>query len=234
MSLSGVANRVFVDHYAILNVPCRASESEIKQAFRSLAKIHHPDHARDDGMRFLEIYSAYRLLLNPEKRRNYDRLYLARFHDSTDSDRRTGDADRRQIPLSRVRYPGSVARLARRGLMQRRFRNRDRRFYLNIDYDLELHLEPSELHSALAAQVPVVARNICPDCLGSDPDCYACDGKGWYKSSRHIEIHFDGGLIDGQILEINLSRLKPGPMSHFKKKRIRLKICATLTPKTST
>ncbi|MCX7826992.1 MAG: J domain-containing protein, partial [Verrucomicrobiae bacterium] len=67
----------FKDYYQILGVPRSASEEEIKQAFRKLARKHHPDVAKDKKAaeeKFKEINEAYEVLGNPENRRKYDAL----------------------------------------------------------------------------------------------------------------------------------------------------------------
>lgn len=64
------------DPYDVLGVPKKASDAEIKKAFRALAKKHHPDkHANDPAAvkRFQEINNAYELLGDKEKRAQYDR-----------------------------------------------------------------------------------------------------------------------------------------------------------------
>ena len=83
---------------------------------------------------------------------------------------------------------------------------------------------------AWQAAIPVIARALCPDCHGSDPECFACNGRGSYKSSRMIHLDLDGGLTDGQIIELNLKGMKPGPLSHFKRRTLRLKITELLLP----
>lgn len=67
----------FKNYYDILGVASDASEAEIKNAFRSLARIHHPDVARDKTgaeARFKEINEANEVLSDPAKRRKYDEL----------------------------------------------------------------------------------------------------------------------------------------------------------------
>ena len=63
------------DPYEILGVSKSASEAEIKKAFRSLAKKHHPDtHAGDKNAqkKFQEISGAYEIVGDKEKRAKFD------------------------------------------------------------------------------------------------------------------------------------------------------------------
>src|SRR5271163_2118769 len=67
----------FKDYYDILGVARTASADEIKKAFRKLARIHHPDVAKDKAkgeIKFKEINEAYEVLSDPEKRQKYDQL----------------------------------------------------------------------------------------------------------------------------------------------------------------
>ena len=64
------------DPYEVLGVSKKATEAEIKKAFRTLAKKHHPDtHGNDPKAvkRFQEISSAYEVIGDKEKRAQYDR-----------------------------------------------------------------------------------------------------------------------------------------------------------------
>lgn len=67
------------DHYTLLGVEHKASQEEIKHAFRHLSLASHPDANPDDpaaGERFRSIYRAYEVLHDPVLRRHYD-LHLA-------------------------------------------------------------------------------------------------------------------------------------------------------------
>jgi DnaJ-class molecular chaperone len=64
------------DPYSVLGVQRSATEDDVKQAFRSLAKRFHPDTAEgsaDKGRRFKDLSIAYEILGDPAKRRSYDR-----------------------------------------------------------------------------------------------------------------------------------------------------------------
>src|SRR3990170_4527136 len=67
----------FKDYYATLGVSKTASDKEIKQAYRKLARKYHPDvNPGDKAMeaRFKELTEANEVLSDPEKRKKYDEL----------------------------------------------------------------------------------------------------------------------------------------------------------------
>ena len=67
----------FKDYYATLGVTKTATEKELKQAYRKLARKFHPDVNPGDKAaetRFKEINEAYEVLGDADKRRKYDEL----------------------------------------------------------------------------------------------------------------------------------------------------------------
>ncbi len=64
------------DYYAILGVARDASEEQIKQAYRKLARKYHPDVSKESGAeeKFKEVAEAYQTLKDPQKRAAYDQL----------------------------------------------------------------------------------------------------------------------------------------------------------------
>jgi len=62
------------DYYNILQIPTHATLSEIKQAYRRLAMIYHPDkneNSVDAQAEFSEIKEAYEVLTNPVKKESW-------------------------------------------------------------------------------------------------------------------------------------------------------------------
>lgn len=67
----------YKDYYDTLGVSRKATDKEIKAAYRKLARQHHPDAnpgSKDAEEKFKEIAEAYEVLKDPDKRSKYDML----------------------------------------------------------------------------------------------------------------------------------------------------------------
>jgi curved DNA-binding protein CbpA len=64
--------RYVPDPYKALGLPRGASEADVKAAHRKLAKRYHPDAPGGDTERFLLVQEAYKLLVDPLRRREWD------------------------------------------------------------------------------------------------------------------------------------------------------------------
>lgn len=66
----------YKDYYKTLGVEKNANESEIKNAYRKLARKYHPDINHDKGAedKFKDVNEAYQVLSDPEKRKKYDQF----------------------------------------------------------------------------------------------------------------------------------------------------------------
>jgi curved DNA-binding protein len=66
----------FIDYYKILGIPKTATEKDIKNAYRKLARKLHPDlnpNDKEAERKFKEINEANEVLSNPENRKKYDK-----------------------------------------------------------------------------------------------------------------------------------------------------------------
>jgi curved DNA-binding protein CbpA len=83
------------DHYKKLGVIQEAEDIVIKAAYRALAQRYHPDKWTGDpatATRYMsEINSAYRVLSNPEKRKQYDKGRSSNEYDESEGD--VGEAE---------------------------------------------------------------------------------------------------------------------------------------------
>ncbi|TMI79733.1 MAG: J domain-containing protein, partial [Bacillati bacterium ANGP1] len=73
----------FKDYYKILGVDRKADQKAINQAFRKLARQHHPDvnpGNKQAEARFKEINEAHQVLGDPDRRAKYDQVLELREH----------------------------------------------------------------------------------------------------------------------------------------------------------
>ena len=101
-----------VNYYKILKVSPKATNAEIKSAYRRLARKIHPDvnNGTENAAReFARIAKAYEILSNPQERANYDRQLLKEKYNRNRKDdpvfsfgkssRQTSAADGLRTPL---------------------------------------------------------------------------------------------------------------------------------------
>ncbi|MDY6937465.1 MAG: DnaJ domain-containing protein [Cyanobacteriota bacterium] len=81
-----------LNHYDVLKVSPTATQAEIKQAYRRLVKLYHPDRNRETPQddRIVHINAAYEVLGDRESRQSYDRDRRERI--SSDRSQRTAAA----------------------------------------------------------------------------------------------------------------------------------------------
>lgn len=61
------------DYYAVLEIPTNASLEQIKQSYRRLARLYHPDiNKGSENVRIKQLNEAYTVLSDPMKRTAYD------------------------------------------------------------------------------------------------------------------------------------------------------------------
>ena len=65
----------YIDYYNILNIDRKATQDDIKRAYKKLARKYHPDlnpNNPEAHQKFQEINEANEVLSDPEKRNKYD------------------------------------------------------------------------------------------------------------------------------------------------------------------
>ncbi|MDR7533331.1 MAG: molecular chaperone DnaJ [Armatimonadota bacterium] len=177
------------DLYAVLGVDRNATQEEIKQAFRRLAREYHPDVNKSAGAeeRFKEINEAYQILGDPAKRQQYDRF-----------GRVTGDVDRDPFagtsPFDDLfemffggRPGGTRAAAEAREAPER-----------GADLRVELEITLEEVATGVERRIQVPRLETCPACFGTGAErgsrperCPTCQGTGEIRHvSRTVFGHF--------------------------------------------
>jgi curved DNA-binding protein len=146
----------FKDYYKVMGVARDATEAQIKQAYRKLARKYHPDVSKekDAEARFKELGEAYEVLKSPEKRAAYDQLGQGprpgeafrpppdwgsgfEFGGAGPGARPGGDADYSEFFESLFGRAGGGARRGRRGFDTGRGEDHHAKIMLDLDATLQ-------------------------------------------------------------------------------------------------
>ena len=210
----------YKDYYETLGVTRGASDTELKKAFRKLAREHHPDVAKNKKQaeeKFKEINEAYEVLSDSVKRTRYDELGAnwrpgAQFHPppgwesfgkggaaaggEPDEFRfsGTGFSDFfEQLFGSRGGRGGGSAAADMGGA-----RGQD------IEGDILVALEEA-MHGSVRSVV-VRHASVCAQCGGTGQRnrraCQACGGSGQLAKAETYQVKVPAGVTEGQRLRI--------------------------------
>ncbi len=202
------------DYYSVLGVNRDASEREIKQAYRRLARKYHPDVNPGDKSaeaRFKQINEAYEVLSDKEKRQKYDQ-----FGDQF------AQAGYQQTPFWNFSQAGGTQRfhfeeadlgslfgdLFRSGTRSRRTRPRRGQ---DVDYPVEVTLE--EAYQGTKRTIALRSEQSCSSCHGTgriqSMPCSVCRGSGVVSAVKRLEVKIPPGVGEGSRVRI-AGKGKPG------------------------
>lgn len=194
------------DYYAALGVTKDATAEAIKQAYRRMAKLHHPD-LRPSGektaatARFKEINEAYEALSDPEKRAQYDRVGASGPQEAP-SRARPADGDEAPEGFSEF-FDGMFGRGGRGSSRGDGGRPGPRRG-ADAEAELSVSLEDSLAGGDKRLTLPMSV--VCPDCGGSGRSgrsfCASCGGMGETQRTKTITAHLPALVRDGMRLRL--------------------------------
>ncbi len=158
------------DYYDILGVPPDASPDEIKRAYKTLARRHHPD--TNSGSRaaeeaFKELSGAYGVLSDPGARILYD------LYGSTG----TGDGGRTGTAPWRAPAPAATELATP-----------------------PLYLTPAEMAAGCTRLLPLPCPACGGQPRETGERCSACAGRGWSPASPSVRLDVPAGVSIGDIL----------------------------------
>ena len=205
----------FRDYYEVLGVAKTATEDEIKQAYRKLARKYHPDVNPGDKSaeeKFKEINEAYEVLSDADKRKRYDQLgqnwkagqdfrpppewegMHVEYGDLGDlfgSGRgQTGFSDFFESLFGGRRGARGGAGFAMRGQ----------------DIEAEIALTLEEAHRGVKRSITLQTIESCSDCKGSGAKdgktCPTCRGAGVIPRPKTLEVTIPAGVRDSSVIRL--------------------------------
>ncbi len=218
--------------YESLGVSKNASQDEIKKAYRKLVRQVHPDANPGSEERFKEVQSAYDVLSDPEKRKQYDLMGSA--NGRTAPGGTTFDFS--EFDLGDI-FGGLFNRGGRQQQAQRGQRGNDVEVEVRVSFEdalrgaqvtvpVQLELACHTCHGTGAA--PGTAPKMCPQCEGSgvvatsqglfalqqpcprchgmgsivETPCPTCRGAGRERRTKRYTVKIPAGVKDGTRIKL--------------------------------
>ncbi len=205
-------------YYEVLGVPRTATEKDIRNAYRKLARQHHPDVNPNDKAaeaRFKEINAANDVLSDADKRKKYDK-YGERWEQADQYE----EMERRQSPGNWARNGpnqqgytfdqgdggdfGSIFdNIFRRDRPGPRGRAATRRGQ-DVETPVEVSLE--EAFRGTTRTVALQTTETCTVCGGSGDVagavCSTCDGQGQVARTKRLEVRVPAGVRTGSRVRV--------------------------------
>lgn len=211
------------NYYDVLGVKKSASESEIKKAYRKLARQHHPDVNPGDKSseaKFKQINAAYEVLGDKEKRRKYDKYgdqwqYADQFEQAgygQAGQRKTGYQQRPFYDFSEggtsFHFGGGLDSLFEEILRGGGGSNFSRRSTPQRGRDTEAQVEVTleEAYHGTNRTLNLQIEEPCPACQGSgwmqNGPCATCRGAGAVSRTKRLEVKIPAGVRTGSRVRI--------------------------------
>jgi molecular chaperone DnaJ len=180
------------DYYEVLGVAKDASQDDLKQAFRRLARQYHPDvnKAPDAEERFKEINEAFAVLSDEERRAAYDRYGHAGVKGVAGAPDFSVDFGNFADIFEEFFGMGGFGRSGQHT------RNSPRR---GADLQYKVSLTFEEAVFGIEKEVEISRDEICRSCHGSGAEpgtspqrCPTCGGTG---EERHVRKTFIGSMV---------------------------------------
>lgn len=172
------------DHYTTLGIPKNAQETEIKKAYRKLAREVHPDRPGGDAEEFKKISEAYEVLSDPDKKSNYDNPLASIFMNFSSFSNPTSSESSFFTNLFEGMHGGMPGTMpgANQNYAPKKTKN------ANMTHKVVLTLE--DFYAGKKCKFAISRKENCKDCGGQggwgkkEVECIGCNGQGVRVSQR--------------------------------------------------
>jgi molecular chaperone DnaJ len=216
------------DYYRILGISRTATDKDIKQAYRRLARQYHPDvnpNNKSAEERFKSINEAYEVLSDAEKRKKYDQ-YGDQWQDAD----RFAEAARQQSAKGGwnfTRQPGGEQAYDFEegdlegifgdlfsGRTGGPFRGRATRTRQGQDIEHAMEITLEEAYNGTLRNISIQTEVPCSACKGTgriqNLPCSVCRGAGVVPQIKRLEVKIPAGVNNGSRVRI-AGKGGPGP-----------------------
>ena len=216
------------NYYIILGIPSDSSLTQIKSAYRRLAKEFHPDHYGHSSP-FLNIQEAYSVLSDPARRRSYDnnlqenRQFRGRpEHVETLRERTYHGEIEPLIPEQELNSYQNASTPAAFHPFQASLGSLLEQWFQNFtetgsqggerpeNVTVVMHLTQEQAFRGGHVRLAVPVHLECPGCNGRGGigpyECWRCSGQGQLSGECPIIISYPPGITDTHTVQLSLER----------------------------
>jgi molecular chaperone DnaJ len=176
-----------MDLYVVLGLPVGAKESEVKRAYRRLARRFHPDINPGDraaAARFRQIVEAYETLIDPDRRSRYE----SRGSSDASGPRQPSGFEGFDFSAGGTDQSVTFGDLFAEVLLDRESQHHRHERGADLHHTVQLSFD--EALAGATRSITVTRREACARCAGSGRTrvnlgpCPLCDGAGTVRSAR--------------------------------------------------
>src|SRR3989304_5517084 len=203
------------NYYDLLGIKKDATDKEIKQAYRRLARKYHPDVNPNDKSaeaRFKEINAAYEVISDKEKRAKYDKYGDKwQYADQIEQAQQQQGQYREFYPGEDPAYHFGSDIGAMVSIFEQFFggaRRGSRRAQPRRGQDLESQVEVTleEAYSGTSRTINLQVEEPCAVCKGSgriqNVPCSTCRGTGVVTGVKRLEVKIPAGVSTGSKVRV--------------------------------
>lgn len=204
------------DYYNILGVNRNATEKELKQAYRRLARKYHPDVNPGDKSgeaRFKEINEAFETLSDPEKRKKYDQFgdnwqFADQFSKAGQGTQWGASRGGTHTTFDFGDLGGDLGSIFENlGFGTGTFTARRPSRPDSVQHTIDVTLE--EAYQGTTRMLQLEGKDACPTCGGTGRSskargraCPTCGGSGGFPKMKRLEVKIPPGVNDGSKIRL--------------------------------
>jgi len=211
----------FKDYYEVLGIKRDATDDQIRQAYRKLARKFHPDVNPGDKSaedKFKELNEANEVLSDPEKRKRYDQLG-ANWKEGAEFTPPPGwgRVNVEYEDLGGIFGGGGAFSDFFESLFgggkstpgqadQQRRRRQTTRSSKGQDAEAEMEISLEDAHKGGRHRITLQGMRTCPTCNGTGSSnggvCPTCRGAGQVLNPKTIDVNIPPGAREGSVIKV--------------------------------